>query len=226
MAGERFLARDLTIENTAGPSKHQAVALRVNADFSALYDCDILGYQDTLYAHSLRQFYRNCLIKGTVDFIFGNAAVVLQDCDIQARQPNPGQKNMVTAHGRIDPDEPTAISIHRCKIGAEPGFNGSSPTYLGRPWKEYSRTVIMESEISGVIHPAGWHEWNGEFGLSTLYYGEYENTGPGAGTAQRVNWKGHKIINSSSEAEQFTPGVFISGSDWLGSTGFPFALGL
>lgn len=227
VAGEGFLARDLTIENTAGPSKHQAVALRVNADLSAFYNCEILGYQDTLYVHSLRQFYRNCLIQGTVDFIFGNAAVVLQECDIQARRPNPGQKNMVTAHGRIDQDEPTAISIHRCKIGATADLNGTlNPTYLGRPWKQYSRTVIIESEIGGAVHPAGWHEWNGDFGLDTLYYGEYENTGPGAGTDRRVNWTGHKIINSSHEAVQFTPGVFISGSDWLGSTGFPYDLGL
>ena len=54
-------------------------------------------------------------------------------------------------------------------------------------WKECSRTVIIESEITDVIDPAGWHEWNnGSFGLDTLYYGEYKNTGTGAGTAGRV----------------------------------------
>ncbi|ONK75141.1 uncharacterized protein A4U43_C03F13790 [Asparagus officinalis] len=207
-------------------TKGQAVALRVKANFSAFYNCDILGYQDTLYAHHNRQFYRNCLIRGTVDFIFGNAAVVLQDCDIQVRQPNPGQKNMVTAHGRKDPDEPTAISIHRCRIGAEPGFNKSlNPTYLGRPWKEYSRTVIMQSNISEVIHPAGWHEWDGGFALDTLYYGEYGNSGPGAGTAQRVNWTGHRIIYNSTEAQQFAAVSLLTGSEWLGSTGFPYYLG-
>ncbi|XP_020255203.1 pectinesterase-like [Asparagus officinalis] len=222
-----FLARDLTIENTAGPSKGQAVALRVKANFSAFYNCDILGYQDTLYAFHGRQFYRNCLIRGTVDFIFGNAAVVLQDCDIEVRQPNPGQKNMVTAQGRNDPDEPTAISIHRCRIGAEPGFNKSlNPSYLGRPRKEYSRAVIMQSNITEVIHPAGWHEWDGRFALDTLYYGEYNNSGPGADTAQRVNWTGYRVIYNSTEAQQFAAGSLITGSEWLGSTGFPYYLGL
>ena len=100
------------------------------------------------------------------------------------------------------------------------------PTYLGRPWKEYSRTVIMQSIISDVIDPVGWHEWNGEFALKTLSYGEYQNTGAGAGTSQRVKWEGYKVITSATEAQSFSPGNFLGGSSWLGSTGFPFSLGL
>lgn len=229
VVGARFLARDLRIENTAGHSKHQAVALRVGSDLSAFYGCDIVGHQDTLYAHSLRQFFRGCLIQGTVDFIFGNAAVVLQDCDIQARRPGPGQKNMVTAQGRTDPNEPTGIVLQSCRIAAAEDLEAakqSFPSYLGRPWKQYSRTVVMQSEIGDFVRPEGWHEWDGEFGLDTLYYGEYENTGPGAGTARRVKWKGHRVIGDAAEAQDFTVGRFIEGSDWLGATGFPFSLGL
>ncbi|KAJ0075865.1 hypothetical protein Patl1_33860 [Pistacia atlantica] len=227
--GEGFLARDITFQNTAGPSKHQAVALRVGADLSAFYQCDMLAYQDTLYVHSNRQFYINCLVAGTVDFIFGNAAAVFQDCDIHARKPNSGQKNMVTAQGRTDPNQNTGIVIQKSRIGATSDLlpvQSSFPTYLGRPWKEYSRTVIMQSAISDVIQPAGWHEWSGNFALSTLYYGEYQNSGAGAGTAKRVTWKGFKVITSSTEAQQFTPGIFIAGGSWLRATGFPFSLAL
>eukprot|EP00253_Pinus_taeda_P001112 PITA_01112 len=81
-----FVARDMHFMNSAGPDKHQAVALRVGGDFAAIYRCSIIGYQGTLYVHSLREFYRECDVFGTVDFIFGNAAVVLQECNIYARQ--------------------------------------------------------------------------------------------------------------------------------------------
>ncbi|MBA0595005.1 pectinesterase [Gossypium raimondii] len=229
VVGEKFLARDITFQNTAGPSKHQAVALRVGSDLSAFYNCDMLAYQDTLYVHSNRQFYVNCLVAGTVDFIFGNAAAVFQNCDIHARKPNSGQKNMVTAQGRTDPNQNTGIVIQKCRIGATSDLQPvrkNFPTYLGRPWKEYSRTVVMQSTISDVIQPAGWHEWSGSFALKTLFYAEYQNTGAGASTSARVKWGGYKVITSASEAQAFTPGRFIAGGSWLSSTGFPFALGL
>ncbi|KAK4479204.1 hypothetical protein RD792_014715 [Penstemon davidsonii] len=227
--GERFLARDITFQNTAGPSKHQAVALRVGSDLSAFYRCDILAYQDTLYVHNNRQFFVQCLIAGTVDFIFGNAAVVLQDCDIHARRPNSGQRNMVTAQGRTDPNQNTGIVIHRSRIGATSDLRPvqrNFPTYLGRPWKEYSRTVVMQSSITDVIDPAGWFEWNGNFALNTLFYGEYGNTGAGAATGRRVRWRGYRVITSATEAQSYTAGRFIAGGSWLSGTGFPFALGL
>ncbi|XP_076926805.1 pectinesterase-like [Bidens hawaiensis] len=229
IVGDGFLARDITFQNTAGASNHQAVALRVGSDLSAFYQCDMLAYQDTLYVHKNRQFYINCLVVGTVDFIFGNAAAVFQDCDIHARRPNSGQKNMLTAQGRTDPNQNTGIVIQKCRIGATSDLSpvqGSFPTYLGRPWKQYSRTMVMQSSISNVIHPAGWFEWDGNFALSTLYYGEYRNTGAGAGTSGRVKWKGYKVITSATEAQGFTPGNFIAGGSWLKNTGFPFALGL
>ncbi|XP_073034063.1 pectinesterase-like [Primulina eburnea] len=229
VVGSGFLARDITFQNTAGPSKHQAVALRVNADLCAFYRCDILAYQDTLYTHSLRQFYVDCFIAGTVDFIFGNANVVLQRCEIHARRPNSGQRNMVTAQGRDDPNQNTGIVIQNCKIGATSDLKPvqrNFPTYLGRPWKEYSRTVVMQTEISDVINPAGWYPWNGNFALNTLFYAEYQNTGAGASTANRVTWKGFRVLTSAAEAQPFTVGRFIAGASWLPATGFPFSSGL
>ncbi|THG21037.1 hypothetical protein TEA_020522 [Camellia sinensis var. sinensis] len=97
VTGGGFIARDITFRNTAGPQNHQAVALRSGSDLSVFYRCGFEGYQDTLYVHSQRQFYRECNIYGTVDFIFGNAAVVLQNCKIYARKPMSGQQNTVTA---------------------------------------------------------------------------------------------------------------------------------
>lgn len=227
--GAGFIARDMTFENWAGPSKHQAVALRVGADHAVVYRSAVVGYQDTLYVHSQRQFFRECDIYGTVDFIFGNAAVVFQNCTLNARKPMDSQKNTITAQNRKDPNQNTGISIHACRILATPDLEaakGSFQTYLGRPWKLYSRAVFMLSYMGDHIHPRGFLEWNATFALDTLYYGEYMNFGPGAGLAQRVKWRGYHVITTPAEASKFTVAQFIFGSSWLPSTGVAFVAGL
>ncbi|URE38996.1 pectinesterase pectinesterase inhibitor [Musa troglodytarum] len=225
---ERFIAVGITFENSAGPGKYQAVAVRNSGDLSIFYRCSFLGYQDTLYVHSLRQFYRDCDIYGTVDFIFGNAASVFQDCNIYARRPLRGQSNVVTAQGRTMPDQATGISIHNCTVSAAPDLAADprfARTFLGRPWKEYSRTVYMQSFIDGVVDAAGWLEWNGSFALSTLYYGEYGNYGPGANTSCRVKWPGYNLMNSM-DALNFTVYNFTAAVPWLSSTSVPYSGGL
>ncbi|ESQ30523.1 hypothetical protein EUTSA_v10011371mg [Eutrema salsugineum] len=228
VSGEGFLARDITVMNTAGPKKHQAVALRVNADFVALYRCVVDGYQDTLYTHSFRQFYRECDIYGTIDYIFGNAAVVFQGCNIVSKLPMPGQFSVITAQSRDSPDEDTGISIQNCSILAtEDLFNSSNrvKSFLGRPWREYSRTVLMESFIDEFIDGFGWTKWNGGNEIDSLYYGEYNNNGPGSETGKRVNWSGYHIMDYE-DAFNFTATEFIIGDSWLGSTSFPYDNGI
>nr|XP_033517242.1 probable pectinesterase/pectinesterase inhibitor 20 isoform X2 [Nicotiana tomentosiformis] len=224
VVGQGFLAMNITFQNTAGAIKHQAVAVRNGADLSTFYNCSFEGYQDTLYTHSMRQFYRECDIYGTVDFIFGNAAVVFQNCNIYPRLPLQGQFNPITAQGRTDINQNTGTSIHNCTIKAAPDLassNGTTQTYLGRPWKEYSRTVYMQSFMDSLINPAGWAAWSGDFALSTLYYAEYNNTGPGSNTSSRVTWPGYHVINST-DAISFTVSNFIAGNFWLPATGVPY----
>ncbi|GFP97631.1 pectinesterase/pectinesterase inhibitor ppe8b [Phtheirospermum japonicum] len=223
--GRGFIARDITFENTAGPEKKQAVAFRSDSDFSVLYHCTFRGFQDTLYPHGMRQFYRECKITGTVDFIFGDGTVVFQNCEILARKGLTNQKNTITAQGRKDPGLQSGFSIQFCNISTEPEAN-SIPTYLGRPWKKYSRTVIMQSYIGSAVRPEGWLEWDGNLGLNTLYYGEYMNYGPGAGLGARVNWPGYHVINDSAEASSFTVAQFIGGNNWLPSTRVKYIAGL
>ncbi|MCL7049949.1 hypothetical protein MKW94_028512 [Papaver nudicaule] len=228
VSGEGFVAMDITFRNTAGPEKHQAVAVRSNADLSIFYRCSFEGYQETLYIHSLRQFYRECDVYGTVDFIFGNSASVFQNCNLIARKPMPRQKNAITAQGRTDPNQNTGISIHNCTITASPELAAdlnSTRTFLGRPWKEYSRTVFMQSYIDNVIDPVGWLEWNGTVGLSTLYYGEFDNHGTGANTSTRVQWPGYNLM-SVDQAVNFTVYNFTLGDTWIPSTNIPFSNGL
>nr|CAB3446404.1 unnamed protein product [Digitaria exilis] len=245
-SGFGFMMRDMTVENAAGPSGHQAVALRVSADRAVVHRCAIAGYQDTLYAHSNRQFYRDCDVYGTVDVVFGNAAAVLQRCTLWSRAPLPGQKNTVTAQGRNAPCQLTGIVLHACRLLPAPDHaaapspslmaapapapekkGAAAATYLGRPWRPYSRVVVMMSYIGAHVAPRGWLEWNASaYALDTLYYGEYRNSGPGAGVAGRVAWPGHRVITSDAEAESFTVAQFIAGASWLPATGVSFVAGL
>ncbi|KAK9735485.1 hypothetical protein RND81_04G208500 [Saponaria officinalis] len=223
-----FVAVNMTFQNTAGASMHQAVALRNGADLSAFYNCSFEGYQDTLYTHSMRQFYKQCDIFGTVDFIFGNAAVVFQDCNIYPRQPLKGQFNAITAQGRTDPNQNTGTSIHNCSITATNELISSNymvKTYFGRPWKQNSLTIFMQSYVDSSIDPAGWHEWSGNFAIDTLYYAEYNNTGPGSDTSNRVTWPGYHVIDAN-DASNFTVSSFILGDFWLPSSGVPYSGGL
>ncbi|XP_034899123.2 pectinesterase 3 [Populus alba] len=166
---------------------HQAVAFRSGSDMSVLFRCAFDGFQDTLYAHSNRQFYRDCDITGTVDFMFGNAAVVFQNCNIQPRQPLPNQFNTITAQEKKDPNQNTA------------------PTYLGRPWKDYSTTVIIQFDIGPFLRPSGWMSWvSGVDPPATIFYAEHQNTGPGASVDGRVQWAGYKPALTLDEAGKFT----------------------
>ncbi|CAK9187528.1 unnamed protein product, partial [Ilex paraguariensis] len=98
-------------------------------------------------------------------------------------------------------------------------------SYLGRPWKEFSRTIVMQSFIDSTIDPTGWAPWVGTFGLDTCFYAEFNNRGPGAGLASRVTWKGIKKI-TPQEAMGFTPGQYIEGDSWIKPTGIPYDSGM
>ncbi|KAJ6295177.1 hypothetical protein OIU76_023143 [Salix suchowensis] len=114
-------------------------------------------------------------------------------------------KNVIVSQGRKNPDENTGVSIQGSRIRAAPGFDGvrNIPTFLGRQWKKYSRIVIFETDIDGLIDPAGWLPWDGSVYLNT-FYAEYNNTGCGASTEHRVEWPGFHVLKKLKEAGPFT----------------------
>ncbi|CAL4999125.1 unnamed protein product [Urochloa decumbens] len=227
--GDGFIGIALGFRNTAGAAKHQAVALLVQSDRSIFLNCRMDAYQDTLYAHSKAQFYRNCVISGTIDFVFGDAAAVFQNCVLVLRRPMDSQQNIATAQGRADGRESTGFVFQRCRFAAESALTDASRpairSYLARPWREFSRTLIMESEIPAFIDKAGYLPWNGEFGLKTLWYAEYANRGPGADTAGRVTWPGYKKVITKEEAAEFTVQNFLHAEPWLKPAGAPVKYG-
>ncbi|CAN6167543.1 unnamed protein product [Urochloa humidicola] len=234
--GDGFIARDLSVENTAGPKTDngQAVALLLQSDQAVVYRCALRSYQDTLYCTGpFNQFFRDCTIAGTVDFVFGAAAAVFQRCRIVARLPLQHQENTIMAQGRDSANSKGGFCFQSCTVEADEDLaahaaKGGAPvrTYLGRPWKPFSRVVFMQSTISGVLEPEGWLPWQQQVPPDTIYYGEYENKGPGAAVGGRVKWRGVHANLDASTAASFTVENLIQGNDWLPGTGVPYTPGL
>ncbi|KAJ1696394.1 hypothetical protein LUZ63_004906 [Rhynchospora breviuscula] len=221
--GDGFRAHDITFENSAGAGAHQAVAFRSDSDRSVLEFVEFRGHQDTLYARSMRQFYRNCYITGTVDFIFGNSAALFYNCTIETvprlDRPEKGAKNIVTAHGRTNPAQATGFVFHNCRISGSKEYmvlykknTLVHRLYLGRPWKEFARTVFIGCYFGEMIMNEGWLPWRGEFALGTLYYGEYGNWGPGADTKGRVEWSSQV---PKDRLHSYSVENFIQGHEWI-----------
>lgn len=217
MNSEDFMAKDIGFENSAGPDGFQAVALRVSGDRAIFHNVKVDGYQNSLCADVYRQFYRDCTITGTIDFVFGDALALFQNCTFIARKPGPNQECVVVAQGRNDSNSNSAFVIQNGRITAEPALLEAQPpvqSYLGRPWKPFSRTIIMHTEIDNFINPAGWSTWIGKVGLDTCYYGEYENSGPGSETKNRVTWPGIHTVTPEI-AKTWTGSVMYASDAWI-----------
>ena len=178
--GDDFRAENLTIENRAG-AVGQAVALAVEADRCVLENCRLLGNQDTLYADgaNARQYYRNCYIEGTTDFIFGGATALFEDCTIHSKADS-----YITA-ASTPKGRPYGFVFLKCRLTAA---DSVKKVHLGRPWRSHAKTVFVGCEMGGHIRPEGWHNWNSPEKELTVFYAEGGNRGPGADTAKRVSW--------------------------------------
>ncbi|CAI5472453.1 unnamed protein product [Closterium sp. Yama58-4] len=201
--GDYFAAVNIRFENTAGKINNQAVALRVSADQCAFHNCEFWGFQDTLYTHSGRQYYRNCFITGNVDFIFGNAAALFDNCTIQIRQHTSGAP--VSASSRQTPTDPTGLVIMNSRVVGE--TTRCVTGFLGRPWKSYARAAVINSYLSPQISSLGWMDWNGQVNDTTSFI-EFNNTGPGA-NGPRVPWLRPGILANVTAVSDFLPERFL-----------------
>ncbi|KAK4266244.1 hypothetical protein QN277_027194 [Acacia crassicarpa] len=222
--GAGFMAQGMAIVNSAGPNAGPGIALLNTADMSVLYNCSVEGYQDTLWASTGRQFYGECHIYGSVDFVMGNAAAVFQNCMLYARLIS--GFSAFTAQSRDDPLQRTGFVFHYCRFTVSPEDGGKKlavgdKAILGRPWRAYSRVVIMRSYIDDIVSPMGWGEMKGT-PTDQVTYIEFENEGPGSSTRGRVRWIGVVEVHDKEQVEEFTVSRFIEGDDWIPPTGVPY----
>ena len=217
-----FMAQNITFQNNFNathpelPQGSQAVALLVRGDREIFDNVRLLGNQDTLYAGTAsckapscpaaRQYFNHCYIEGNVDFIFGDAKAVFNQCEIHSNRHPEG---MLTAQSRMFPDQDSGYVFNDCKLTAD---RGVSNVYLGRPWRPYARVIYLNTWMGPQIMPAGWMEWHaGEtHSLQTAYYAEFHSTGPGANPSHREPYS-HQL--TPDQAAQFAPEVWLRGSD-------------
>lgn len=173
-----FYAENITFENSSGPVG-QAVACFVSADRAYFKNCRFLGFQDTLYTYGkgCRQYYEDCYIEGTVDFIFGWSTVVFNRCHINSKG-----NGYVTAPS-TDKGQKYGYVFYDCKLTAN---NGVDRVFLSRPWRPYGQAVFIRCELGRHILPVGWDNWGNKENEKTAFYAEYESKGEGANPKARA----------------------------------------
>jgi PelA/Pel-15E family pectate lyase len=200
IGGHDFYAENITFENSFGTGS-QAVAALVEADRAMFKNSRFLGWQDTLYAKNGRQYYENCYIEGHVDFIFGQAAAVFDNCLIHSKGDG-----YIAAPMRFSADEPSGFVFLNSTLTSE---NTKDGIFLGRPWRDYGRTVFLNTKMNAAIRPEGWNHWQPER-EKTAYFAEYNSSGGGANVNARVKWA-HQL--SEAETTAFLPENFLKGRD-------------
>lgn len=202
--GDGFKAKNITFKNSAGPIG-QAVAVRIDGDRVIFENCRFLGNQDTLYLHgdNSRQYYKDCYIEGTVDFIFGWSTGFFENCEIFCKNTGyitAASTNKNTEYGFV---------FKNCKLT---GSAFENTFYLGRPWRDYAQSIWIDCYMDKHIKPEGWHNWGKSNAEQTTLYAEYNTSGPGASN-KRVNWA-KKL--SKKESETYTLENVLKGADnWI-----------
>jgi len=191
--GNDFIAKNLTIQNVAGPIG-QAVALSVNADRCYFENCNILGFQDTLYTagEGFKHYFKNCFIEGSTDFIFGEATVLFEDCTIHSKA-----NSYITAASTPE-NQRFGYVFKGCKITSDENV---TDVYLGRPWRIFAKTVFVNCELDKHIKKEGWHNWSKVAAEKTSFYAEYKCSGEGYHPESRVHWS-HQL--KKSQAKKYT----------------------
>ncbi|WP_140484943.1 pectinesterase family protein [Flavobacterium sp. GSA192] len=193
ISGNRFKAENITFENSAG-RVGQAVALYVDADKAVFKNCKFLGNQDTIYhgGEYSRQFFVDCHIEGTTDFIFGPATAVFKNCTILCKA-----NSYITAPN-TPKDKEFGFVFMDCKVSVTSEVD---KMYLGRPWRAWAKSVFIKCELPKQIAPAAWDNWGNVENEKTAFFAEYECSGEGFKPKERASWT-HQL--KKAEAERYT----------------------
>lgn len=206
-----FTAKNISFENSSG-KVGQAVAVLTTGDRIAFDNCRFLGNQDTLYlkgtqdledkSRPSRNYFKNCYIEGTTDYIFGAGTAVFENCTIYSKE----SASYVTA-ASTPQGHPFGFVFIRSKIVGNAAQNS---VYLGRPWRPFAKTVYINCEMNATIKPEGWHNWSKPDAEKRTFYGEFNSKGTGANASKRVSWS-HQL--TLEEQKKYTADSILKGND-------------
>ncbi|MBR7927641.1 pectin esterase [Aerococcaceae bacterium zg-ZUI334] len=171
---------NITFVNNAGPGElvGQAVTVFVHADNVLFENCRFCGYQDTLcigplpdkqasgkdfprknsrrYFEQYRVLFNQCYIEGTIDYIFGGGNAIFHQCEIKSlARINPQDVGYVTA-ASTPKDKAYGFTFYQCWFTKE---EGAQNVYLGRPWRQYAFTEMIDCSFDDHINYQGWSDW-------------------------------------------------------------------
>jgi len=194
--GNDFFAKNLTIKNTAG-EVGQAVALAAHANRVKIENCTITGNQDTLYTtgEGFKQYFKDCYIEGTTDFIFGQATVLFENCTIHSKT-----NSYITA-ASTPKDVEYGYVFKNCQLTATKGLD---KVYLGRPWRTYAKTVFINCQLGNHIIEQGWDNWSNPDAEKASFYAEYGNSVSGNKPKKRVAWSHQLTKNKQKNIQKKT----------------------
>nr|GMD88554.1 probable pectinesterase 29 [Ipomoea batatas] len=187
----------------------QAVAAMVTGDRTAFYHCNFSGVQDTLLDAMGRHYFKHCIIEGAIDFIFGAAQSIFEECRIVVNvgsSMGEGNIGCITAQGRSGANDSNAFVFKNCNV------TGNGKAILGRPWRGYATVIFFNSSLSDIILPQGWDSWFYSGYVDQLTFAEVNCYGPGSNTSNRVAWEAQL---SQEMAEYFTSSNFIDADKWI-----------
>lgn len=225
---------NLTIVNDAGDGREvgQAIALYADGDRLVVDACCITGRQDTLFLGPLpprevkpggfigpkqftprrvgRQYFRRCRIEGDVDFIFGGARAYFEGCEIRSLNRNMDVNGYVTAASTPE-GEPYGFVFHGCSFTA-PQDVAPDSVYLGRPWREWAQTVLIDCWLGQHIKCEGWWDWNKPAAHERACYAGAILHGPAGDAAGWVPWA--RELDAAATARYAREQVLAGADGW------------
>jgi pectin methylesterase-like acyl-CoA thioesterase len=202
-----FSAINITFANYGGQGgkgytrmNGQALAMRLDGTHDVFDHCRFQSWQDTLLVNTGRDYFENCTITGSTDYIFGAGTAFFNRCRICSLG-----HGYITA-AKTPRKQRFGFVFNRCRITT---FTAPDRVYLGRPWGLYANVIFKHTSMSNGINPRGWIVWDrNQQDVKTTRYAEYDNTGPGAMPQSRVPWLRPL---SASAANRLTPRYVLSG---------------